>query len=87
MYSIRTAHAFGLQKVLGALYQGHVDKSVKAGIDAARFQSVGLALMFTIINGGYALAFAWVSKMLEWIDLGTCSNANELEAGFSRGEH
>ena len=53
--TIRTAHAFGSQPVLGDRYGGFITKSRKVDIKAAFFQGASLAILFFIIYSSYAL--------------------------------
>ena len=53
--TIRTAHAFGTQKTLGALYNQHVNESLKMNLRASMWQGGGTAIFFFIIYAAYAL--------------------------------
>jgi ATP-binding cassette subfamily B (MDR/TAP) protein 1 len=53
--TIRTAQAFGTQKVLSGLYNGHVDESRRLNAKAAIWHGFGLAIMFFVIYSSYAL--------------------------------
>lgn len=53
--TIRTAHAFGSQQVLGELYGLHVSQSRVVDLKASLWQGGGLAVFFFIIYSSYAL--------------------------------
>jgi len=53
--TVRTAQAFGTQKRLGALYDDHVNESLKVDLKAAIWQGSGTALFFFIIYSAYGL--------------------------------
>jgi ATP-binding cassette subfamily B (MDR/TAP) protein 1 len=53
--TVRTAHAFGTQKTLGALYNQHVNESLKVDLRAAIWQGGGSAVFFFVIYSAYAL--------------------------------
>jgi ATP-binding cassette subfamily B (MDR/TAP) protein 1 len=53
--TIRTAQAFGTQKILSGLYDEHVEGSRRVGSRAAVFHSGALAVMFFVIYASYAL--------------------------------
>lgn len=62
--SIRTAQAFGAQKLLTNLFDTYILKAVREGQKAARIGAVGLAIMFFVIYSGYALAFFYGAKLV-----------------------
>lgn len=53
--TIRTAQAFGTQKILSGLYDEHVEGSRRVASKAAIFHSAALAVMFFVIYASYAL--------------------------------
>jgi ATP-binding cassette subfamily B (MDR/TAP) protein 1 len=53
--TVRTAHAFGTQKTLGALYNRHVNESLKMDLRAATVQGGSFAVFFFIIYASYSL--------------------------------
>ena len=53
--TVRTAHAFGAQKTLGALYNQHVNESLKLDLRASIWQGGGFAIFFFVIYAAYAL--------------------------------
>ncbi|WVR08476.1 hypothetical protein IAU60_005531 [Kwoniella sp. DSM 27419] len=55
--SIRTVQAFGKQKILGAKFNEHIEKSRKLGKKGALIEAAGLSVMFFAIYSAYALAF------------------------------
>jgi len=62
--TIRTAQAFGTQKVLSGLYDGHVDTSRRLNAKAAIWHGFGLAIMFFVIYASYALAFDFGTTLI-----------------------
>jgi ATP-binding cassette, subfamily B (MDR/TAP), member 1 len=53
--TVRTAQAFGTQKVLAGIYDEHVEGSRVVGAKAAIWHSAGLSVMFFVIYASYAL--------------------------------
>ena len=53
--TVRTAQAFGTQKILGALYNGHINKSLQVDMKSAFWHGGGLAAFFFIIYAAYGL--------------------------------
>ena len=53
--TVRTAHAFGTQKTLGALYNQHVNESLKMNLRSSILQGAGSAAFFFVIYSAYAL--------------------------------
>ena len=53
--TIRTAQAFGTQRVLSGMYNGHVALSRNADMTAAMWHGGGLAVFFFVIYGAYGL--------------------------------
>ncbi|EKM51815.1 uncharacterized protein PHACADRAFT_262171 [Phanerochaete carnosa HHB-10118-sp] len=62
--TVRTAHAFGSQKVLGDLYDVFIGKARKADMSAAFWHGGGLASFFFIIYNAYALAFYFGTTLI-----------------------
>lgn len=54
--TIRTAQAFGSQKTLSGLYDGHVDQAHKVDLKAAIGHGAALSVFFFVIYAGYALS-------------------------------
>ncbi|KAJ6532865.1 P-loop containing nucleoside triphosphate hydrolase protein [Mycena vulgaris] len=57
--TIRTAHAFGTQETLAALYDGFVEKARSVDIKAATLQGGGLGSFYFTIFASYGLAFSY----------------------------
>ena len=53
--TVRTAQAFGTQKVLGKLYDERVNKSLKVDLKSASVHGIALSCFFFVIYSGYAL--------------------------------
>ena len=53
--TVRTAQAFGTQKNLGALYNLHINESLKVDLQAAVWHGGGIAVFFFVIYAAYAL--------------------------------
>ena len=53
--TIRTAQAFGTQKILTQLYNERVTESLKMDLKAARVHGIGLGCFFFVIFAAYAL--------------------------------
>lgn len=53
--TIRTAQAFGTQRILSGLYDRHIDESRKVDLKAAVWHGGGLAVFFFVIYSAYAL--------------------------------
>jgi ATP-binding cassette subfamily B (MDR/TAP) protein 1 len=53
--TIRTAQAFGTQKILANLYDEHIEKSEKLELKSAVVHGIGLGMFFFIIYNAYAL--------------------------------
>ena len=62
--TIRTAQAFGSQKVLADLYDTHIEKSKKANTKAAFWRGGGLAVFFFVLYSAYALAFSFGTTLI-----------------------
>jgi hypothetical protein len=54
--TIRTAHAFGTQIILGRLYNAHADKARAVDMKAASWQGRGMAVLSFVIYGAYGLS-------------------------------
>lgn len=53
--TIRTAQAFGTQKILARLYNEYVNGSLKVDLKAARVHGIALGCFFFVIYSAYAL--------------------------------
>ena len=53
--TIRTAQAFGTQRVLEGLYDTFVNKALAVDLKAARWHGGGFAVFFFVIYAAYAL--------------------------------
>ncbi|KZT11907.1 P-loop containing nucleoside triphosphate hydrolase protein [Laetiporus sulphureus 93-53] len=63
--TVRTAQAFGNQKVLAERYDSHIFKARTADMKAAVWHGCGLATFFFVIYGGYALAFDFGTTLID----------------------
>ncbi|KAI0697870.1 P-loop containing nucleoside triphosphate hydrolase protein [Cytidiella melzeri] len=70
--TVRTAQAFGTQKILSKLYDVYVFKARKVDMKAAVWHGGGLAIFFFVIYSAYALAFDFGTTLI---------NRNEANAG------
>ena len=73
--TIRTAQAFGTQRILSGLYDGHVNKSRDVDLKAAVWHGAGLSVFFFVIYGGYGLAFSFGTTLINHGE-GTRSHGN-----------
>ena len=55
--TIRTAHAFGNQRVFTALYDSHIASSHKLDVKSAAASGIGLSCLFFVVYAMYGLAF------------------------------
>ncbi|KAH7885321.1 P-loop containing nucleoside triphosphate hydrolase protein [Phlebopus sp. FC_14] len=62
--TVRTAQAFGTQRVLSGLYDEHVDEARVVDGKAAIFHGGGLAIFFFVIYSAYALAFDFGTTLI-----------------------
>jgi ATP-binding cassette, subfamily B (MDR/TAP), member 1 len=62
--TIRTAQAFGNQKVLADIYDTHINKSRQVDSRAAVWHGAGLAAFFFVIYSAYALAFSFGTTLI-----------------------
>ncbi|KIM85661.1 hypothetical protein PILCRDRAFT_776681 [Piloderma croceum F 1598] len=62
--TIRTAHAFGTQIILGKLYASHADKAGVVDIKAANWQGGGMAVLSFAIYAAYGLAFYFGTRLI-----------------------
>ncbi|CAA7271334.1 unnamed protein product [Cyclocybe aegerita] len=62
--TIRTAQAFGTQKILARLYDDRVDESLKVDMKASVWHGGGLAVFFFVIYSSYALAFSFGTTLI-----------------------
>ncbi|KAJ7505250.1 P-loop containing nucleoside triphosphate hydrolase protein [Mycena galericulata] len=63
--TIRTAQAFGTQKILANLYDKHIEHSHKSDLKAAVWHGGGLSVFFFIIYNAYALAFSFGTTLID----------------------
>lgn len=62
--TVRTAHAFGTQKILSGLYDTHVHKSLDVDLKGSVFHGIGLAFFFFVIYASYGLAFHFGTTLI-----------------------
>ncbi|KAF9019020.1 P-loop containing nucleoside triphosphate hydrolase protein [Hymenopellis radicata] len=62
--TVRTAQAFGTQRILSSIYDGHVQKSSLVDIKAAMWLGGGLSVFFFCIYSSYALAFSFGTTLI-----------------------
>ncbi|KAF9242530.1 P-loop containing nucleoside triphosphate hydrolase protein [Melanogaster broomeanus] len=62
--TVRTAHAFGTQNILGSLYDVHVAAARTVEAKAAVFHGGALGLVYFVIYSGYALAFQFGTTLI-----------------------
>ncbi|PPQ92430.1 hypothetical protein CVT25_008651 [Psilocybe cyanescens] len=62
--TVRTAQAFGTQKILGSLYNKHVNESHKVDMKASFWHGGGLAAFFFVIYASYGLAFSFGTTLI-----------------------
>ncbi|KAF8645234.1 hypothetical protein AX16_008061 [Volvariella volvacea WC 439] len=62
--TVRTAQAFGTQKILSSLYDNHIDQAHQVDLKAAVWHGGGLAVFFFVIYSAYALAFSFGSTLI-----------------------
>jgi ATP-binding cassette, subfamily B (MDR/TAP), member 1 len=62
--TVRTAHAFGNQKILSGLYDVHVQKSLDVDLSSSVSHGTGLAFFFFVIYASYALAFHFGTTLI-----------------------
>ena len=62
--TIRTAHAFGTQKTLSALYDAEIEESHKVESKAAVWHGCALGVFFFVIYSAYALAFSFGTTLI-----------------------
>ncbi|KAJ6527152.1 hypothetical protein B0H19DRAFT_1335178 [Mycena capillaripes] len=63
--TVRTAQAFGTQKILLGLYDSHILQSEEAELKSAVIHGGGLAVFFLIIYNAYALAFSFGTTLID----------------------
>ncbi|KAF7346412.1 hypothetical protein MSAN_01869100 [Mycena sanguinolenta] len=63
--TVRTAQAFGTQKVLSNLYDEHIVQSENADLKSAVIHGAGLSVFFFIIYNSYALAFSFGTTLID----------------------
>lgn len=62
--TVRTAQAFGTQKILSGLYSGHIMKAHDVDHKAAIAHGVGLSVFFFVIYSAYGLAFSFGTTLI-----------------------
>jgi ATP-binding cassette subfamily B (MDR/TAP) protein 1 len=62
--TIRTAQAFGTQKILGSMYDVHIGKAHAVDYKAAIVHGGGLSIFFFVIYSAYALAFQFGTTLI-----------------------
>ncbi|TFK28078.1 multidrug resistance protein 1 [Coprinopsis marcescibilis] len=62
--TVRTAQAFGTQKILSKLYTDFIDQSLAVDLKAAVWHGGGLAVFFFVIYSAYALAFYFGTTLI-----------------------
>lgn len=62
--TIRTAQAFGTQKVLSGIYDKNIDVTRVVNAKASISQGVGLGCLFFVNYAGYALAFDFGTTLI-----------------------
>lgn len=55
--TIRTAQAFGTQRILSSIYDDHIGKAHTVDLKSALIHGVGLSFFYFVIYSSYALAF------------------------------
>ena len=58
--TIRTAQAFGTQKILSNLYDTHIGYSLEADLESATWHGGALAVFFFVIYSAYALGMWYI---------------------------
>ena len=62
--TVRTAQAFGTQRILAGLYDERVNKSRAVDLKAAVWHGAGLSFFFFVIYGAYGLAFNFGTTLI-----------------------
>ncbi|KAI9457410.1 ste6-like protein [Boletus coccyginus] len=62
--SVRTAHAFGAQKMLTSLYDVHIQVAHIVDAKSAISNGAGLGVCFFVLNSAYALAFQFGTTLI-----------------------
>jgi ATP-binding cassette subfamily B (MDR/TAP) protein 1 len=62
--TIRTAQAFGNQKVLADLYDAHINDAEKSDINVAVWQGGSFGTFIFLIYSAYALAFSFGTTLI-----------------------
>jgi ATP-binding cassette subfamily B (MDR/TAP) protein 1 len=62
--TIRTAQAFGTQKILSGLYDKNVEVARVADTNASSWQGAGFGCLFFVIYSAYALAFDFGTTLI-----------------------
>ncbi|KAJ7761539.1 P-loop containing nucleoside triphosphate hydrolase protein [Mycena maculata] len=63
--TVRTAQAFGTQKILADLYDTYIEQSHQSDLKAAVWHGGGLSVFFFIIYNAYALAFSFGTTLID----------------------
>ncbi|EJC99281.1 P-loop containing nucleoside triphosphate hydrolase protein [Fomitiporia mediterranea MF3/22] len=62
--TIRTAHAFGTQHILSALYDSHIEQAHVVDLKSAVVNGCGLSVFFFAFFSSYALAFSFGTTLI-----------------------
>ncbi|KAH8825379.1 multidrug resistance protein 1 [Flagelloscypha sp. PMI_526] len=62
--TIRTAQAFGTQRILSNLYNGFAGQALEVDMKAAMWHGGGLSVFFFVIYGGYGLTFSFGTTLI-----------------------
>jgi ATP-binding cassette subfamily B (MDR/TAP) protein 1 len=62
--TVRTAHAFGIQKVLSGIYDKNIDVTRIVDTKASISHGAGLGCLFFVIYAAYALAFDFGTTLI-----------------------
>ncbi|KAG2073837.1 P-loop containing nucleoside triphosphate hydrolase protein [Suillus decipiens] len=62
--TIRTAQAFGIQKILSGIYDKNVDVTRVVDTKTSIWQGVGIGCLFFVVYAGYALAFDFGTTLI-----------------------
>lgn len=62
--TIRTAQAFGTQRILSSIYDSHIEKAHIVDSKSALVHGCGLSVFFFVIYSAYALAFSFGTTLV-----------------------
>ncbi|TFK26115.1 P-loop containing nucleoside triphosphate hydrolase protein [Coprinopsis marcescibilis] len=62
--TVRTAQAFGTQKILATIYDGHVQRSFVVDMKSSVWHGAGLGFFFFVIYASYGLAFHFGTTLI-----------------------